>query len=511
MGSNPSVAQAESRFLDVFQELSNQKEDAVDSVIMKSAFLHDLSCISNIDIQMLYKRQPSLVKELILKSLDFMVNSTDVKIVQGCIHILARFLPVLSLSIINPNELEWLFVGEKSEIVNLFNELKSLLFAPNILNEEDAENQFVWYWGTSLRHSFETSRTDALSILFFGHAGSFFFPNFPEIQEQNQKHACVESNITKYLIESIAEGIWWHNIHFMTTALPYTCLALANDSNFRSSLKDSQLLNRLSEIVYVPVDDLNVVIHYTYSLSTIEVDILLACEICLLLEPKCNYDVVKMTVAAIHYLQLANETNKINANHRIALTILSVVTSTKENGKLLEESILANLGTKFVFQTSSVALALLEALTNTVLMNDSNGILPLVISCLHNISPFITDSEKASSCIVTMIENAMKNDKKALTDALVVVIERYVTGDGDGNAKRETLKKLVGELAVFEGKSETKDQFLASIAETQLNHDFPLIIDQIESHITWAKSVVIQLFSKRNRITLEGIRKKSDK
>lgn len=527
MGSNPSIAQAEQRFLDAVQELKSGKEESIDRVLLRAYYIPDFTpFFSYYEVQQLYNKYPTQIKALTIKSIEYLVSQKDPKMVQSCICLLSRIIPSLALSVDGSGKLDWLFVGENSAIVNLFTKLKSILFAPLILNQEEAEDPLLWFWGTQLRFKVETSRTEALFLLFFGHDGTFFFPNNPEIQKQNEELACVDSNISKYLINSIAEGVWWHNVHFLTMALPYSSIAMIKDKNFRDSLKDSNLMERLVDLTYVLVDDYNVYVHYTYSLTNIEIDLMILCFICLLVEPKIDFNVQKMAISSIRFLQLANEseTKVIGANHRLALSILTLVSSTKVNAKKLEEQMLAPLlGTEYKFKTDSISLAILEALTNTVMLvtPESSSILSLVISVIHNISPFIIDYDYAPSLFSKLFEASLDKlkDKTKFFDGLVVSVERYVNGnfkdegDKNGQLRRNELNKLISNLDAFNNSENAnmKQKIIGAIQIGKDQNDYPLVIDQIDSHLTWCQQIVFELFEKRNRFSLERIRKKQIK
>lgn len=521
MGSNVSTSQAEDRFIDAVQELKDGKDESVNHVLLRAYYIDDFSpFFSYFDVQQLYFKYPTQIKSLTIKSIEYLVSQNDPKMVQSCICLLSRLIPSLSLSITDLNELDWLFVGEKSAIVNLYTELKSILFAPNILNQEEADDQLLWFWGTQLRYKLETARTDALFLLFFGHNGSFFFPKNSEIQDQLKKLVCLDSSIAKYLVNSISEGIWWHNVHFLKAALPYSSISMIDDQQFRTAVKDSIFLERLTDLLYVLVDDYNVYVHYTYSLTNIEIDLIILSLICLIYEPKSNYNVQKLTTSAIRFLQTANESDSkiIGANHRLALSILTIISSSKLNGKKIEGEMIANeLGTQYKFQTESIALAILEAVTNTVLLTkpESSNILPLILSVLHNISPFISNVKNASILFTKIIEFELKmtkDNKNNFLNGLVVVIERYVNGcsvDEKGNSKRNELNNLIANLDDLKnGKNaDLKHKLIAAIQSDHIQNDYPLVIDQIGSHLAWCKHITFELFEKRNQFSLGKIRK----
>lgn len=525
MGSNPSTAQSEERFLDAIKDIKTGKEEDIDHVLLRAYYVPDFApCFSYLDVQQLYFKYPTQVKTLTLKCIEYLVSQKDPKYVQSCISLLARIIPSLSLSVVDVKEIDWLFVGEKCGIVNLFTELKSILFAPLILNQEEADDQLLWFWGTQLRYKIETARANALFLFFMGFDGTFFFPNNPETQEQIKKLVCLDQNVAKYLMNSIAEGIWWHNVHFLTMALPYSSIAMIDDQNFRDAFKDSILMERLTDLTYVLVDDYNVYVHYTYSLTNIEIDLIILSFVCLIIEPKVNFDVQKMAVSAIRFLQLSNEsdTKIIGANHRLALSILTIISSIKANTKKLEDPMIANeLGTQYKFKTESISLAILEAVTNSVLLikPESTSIISLIVSAIHNISPFISDSIHAPLLFSKLIEASLIkiNDNKNFFNGLVIAIERYVNGGStnkntqQSQQKRDELNKIISNMDALKNSEneDLKQKITAAIQSDHIQNDYPLVIDQVGSHLSWCRQIVFELFAKRNQYSLDKIRKTS--
>ena len=538
MGGTPSKGQAEIRFEDSLEAIKNEEAEKIPKIIELSYALSDLAFISNIEIQHLFLNHRQMFKLLITQTIDNMLSNDYYKSIQGSIHICAKIIPVMALSINDPNELDWLFVGEKCEFSRLLASLKSLLFIPLVFNQQNAEDPMVWFAGIQLMYNYESTRADAMHLLFFGHAGSFFFPNNPEIQEQNVKFSCLEPNVAKLLVNSITECIIYHNSYFMSFAIPYVCIALCNDDNFRKALFDSNLLSALVDLAYISIENLNAKLFSSFQIEAYETDVLLACFLCFVIIFKNNmfeeensieapneddeikkqisnqfnhiqYDPYKTVISSIHYLQLANETKQININHRITLTILSVITSTKENGKLFQnplENII--LGTKYSFQNSSIALAILEAVSNCSILENSGSVLPLIISVVHNIAPFIADTKKAIQCLSKIIDLSVKSEQVNLFNEIAIIIERYIHGEGDANTKVSEITPLVEALSLK--NPGLKNQLDDSIKSSQLQHDYPLVLEGLASHLNWARSITIQLFQKKNKINLERIRRNSD-
>lgn len=510
MGSYTSVGQAEQEFEDALNEIKNDKEESYQNVFAKANCLCDFShCLNYYTINKISQRYPNNLKRLILKSIDSLTQQTEPKIIQTHISLLSRIIPNLALTITNIDDCNWLFVGENSSISTLYTDLKSLLFAPYVFNQEEAESDLLWYWGSQLTHKLECSRTDALFLLFFGLNGNFYFPKFPDIQKQNIKLACLDVKISKYLIDSISVAMQLHEIHFLTVALPYLSLALTEDENIKTAVKDSSILAKIVDLTYIAVDDINSLIHYPFSISKIEIDLILVIFICLFIGGINTYDVVKLAISTIRVLQLANETKEINANHRIALTILTIITSTKHQCKLLSTKMpINNLGTKYTVNKTSVTSCILETISNTLEIANLKDCLPLIISVLHNIVPFIPDFELAPTLLNNIAIKFISN--KNLFDSIVIDLERYVHGEiqGQNEEKKKAMKAIINKRNEFANHQELQQEMENAINSTTLNHDYPLIIDKVDTHLVWAKSVVIQLFEKRNLASLNRISKK---
>ena len=96
--------------------------------------------------------------------------------------------------------------------------------------------------------------------------------------------------------------------------------------------------------------------------------------------------------------------------HCIALTFLIIVSAQPNNESSLKSSMHDNLGTKYVFSTTSKAIAIIEAVAFTFLLPGYSVLAQMCLAIIHNLVVLVDgDLEMLSICIFSAMKSMIKN------------------------------------------------------------------------------------------------------
>lgn len=479
-------------------------------VLSAAANLVSLNCISNSTLQQLYLREPNNIIMLVIRALDFFQPDQDIKLIHGSTHILARLLPTLALSVSDPDKLDWLLATDESLIKRLYDALKKMLFVPKVFSPPYETDATVWKWN-SPGETYINTRADLMQLLFFAYAGKFFFPNHADTQNQLLQLATLDDKTAQLLMKSLNNALKAKNLQFLEFALPYTALALCHDKEFQEALKTNDLLQFLTELLYVNVDRLNSIKIYTWNVDRIEPDLLFALCAGILLQPEAHYDSKFLAIATIRLLQFANETKDIDPIHRIALNILIQLTSVERKASRLKSQFTETLGTRFVFHSDSIAVAAFEAASIALLLPDNDEIAILCASLIYNISPIMSSEEDCVPIMFNKLLNCfiVNRKKPEIVDLLIKSVARFVTGADNCEDKKAKLEIALSKLVewLVDGQPEYGTKIQEAIAAESNQNLEPISLEANQDNLDYIQQCVIDLFAKRNKQSLENLRK----
>lgn len=470
----------------------------VTPVIEAAALLPDVSCIPNIHFQRLFRTVPENIKRLVRHSVELMSSESDGSLTRGCIAILERLIPVVLMSVSNASELDWLFGGDSSLFADLYIALHGVLFTPGVVAPG---TEVIWQWSA---FSDSVARGQAVSLIFCAFAGEYFFPSDPDTPKLMRSAAAFDPNNALRLLKSVAAGVQAHDEPFLLSALPCVASLVIHDEACRKAMSESTLMEEIAELLYSDVARLSSVVPYTFWIEPYAIDMQLFAYSALLVGGEGCYDAERLVMAMIRSMQLLNETGKITVSHRVIMILLSALTGVKEKCASLETPVSVTFGTRYAFHTSSIALALLECVTMTFMTKGSEGLHPLLLCVIHNIAPHVVDTDvSAALWLARGLAHAIAIGSDTVVDGLLVAISRYVE---HAPSKREKVRAVVASTVANYGESPRKEAIEEAINKTESGHAYPLIIDDVQTHLLWVKAVIIQLFGKRNRIKLGSLK-----
>jgi hypothetical protein len=497
---NSLSSSAETVFRQALEEFITDPSVDATPVFCAAGNLETLECISIQDLKSLCVKYYEPMRTFITQASAKISLTTDQQVLHGCLAILARVLPLMLVTRNTTSSFDWLVSGEESLFDRLFLTLRSIVFAPGIFNPIDNPTPRYWTWEVyPMPPHIISSRIDLLNLFFLVLFSSFFFLQNGQMCDGIRRLSFLGPSGSNQMIKSISDGLKKRLIPFSEAALPYAQMAAIYDSEFRSSIKDSELMEVTVNLLYTKIEEVNAIIAPTFTIDAFEVDLEIFSYIALLGGPG-NYDALKLCICMLRLLQIANETKTININHRVTLTILSIITSSKKNAALLRAPLTMKTGTKYQFNQASVGLALFECVTTTFELQNSAGLHRLILSLVHNIAADVIGNEWTSNqCFAKLLALVVK--KESLLDLLLVAMQRYVHGAG---ASRDELKRTFRHWLEGYDKYEEKRKIEAAIDVEEYEIGLQLVIGDTEGSFRWINEVILQLYAKRNYKMLNG-------
>ncbi|EAX93946.1 hypothetical protein TVAG_307250 [Trichomonas vaginalis G3] len=507
MGATTSSPAEIKQFCDIIENMN--KEDFIENepIIQAAGNIRTLNCISNVEFQKFYLKEPNNIIMLIIHCINTLYGERKLRTVLGAVLILSKLLPVIGVSYNDISELAWLLDGEESVLERLIKAIKEMCFQPGIMMSSTATDPTVWIWEKQ-DFDFENSRFDSLAILNFACSYEYFFENNPEYHEKIKKICQWEPEPGKYFLRAIMGALTHHFSRFYPLVLNYLNWALRNDPNIIVAAVSSNTLEILIDLAYSQIEKLNSLISFSPNVEAIEVDLIIAILQIILHHQKAKYDIKKVLLIILRALILANDLGHVTTTQRIYLTLLLLVTSNKSSIEFLAEPLTLSLGTKKAPHGDTLSLAILEA-TFYVFMNPKGKELrTLCLGVIHNIATtFVQSKPVLPEIIVSLIQKTgIREKNETQFKSTCTIVSRVVTFGEDKDKKREDIKKSI--LKIYDLLEENQKKLFDEVIEMKdLTEDFPMTLTNVKPHFNCVRFYLKQLFMFRNKISLFSLKK----
>jgi len=513
MGGVISLDSQTKEFLDIMDRMKQQDYYDMDSIIGAASKLRSLSSVSNLQLQKYFLVEPTNVIVLMIKSIETMYQRKEPNIIHGCLHLLARFLPIIAVSVKSDKDIDWLLYGQDSLIEKLFFILKCIMFTPSLLNPINSGPSSEWIW-VSMSPEILNARIDFLSLFVFSQIPDFLFHDPSNSKEQFLSLISMDSQTTKRFVASIINGLKFvfsnnDSSKYSSTALQFISFAMLNDETYFVSLCKSDILSIVIEELYRPIDQLNSILGNQKAHEEFAIEFVVIIFSIMLKEPEAKCKIPDLSLCIIRILQLSNETGALSYYHRLCLTVLMMMTSSKKNCSKLSHELSETLGTKFVFHTQSKALTIMEVAVNSLHLSKISMYRNLIMGIIHNIAPYVRDCEFAPFCFISSFDYLSsilhENGASQLFLVLLSSLKRFL-GFEKSDELREKVKKMMNPI-IHKYPQDLQDQIINVVSNKDQFDDYPMVIEKLEDSIHFAQKVLLQIFSKRNQVSLEMLRK----